>query len=389
MSVQRFKDLFRKFLGEDMTSAEVRDLQSYVQDESHVQTLDELLLQAYTDPSLAVDADYDKAQVYEKLKILIQAQAPVVSVHRTRVWKRIAVAAIILVTLGAGVFYLFTINKGGGRITVPEKVAARDVAAPSTSRATITLAGGERVFLDSASSGTLATQGAVQVRKLEDGQISYAGQSDKLTYNTLFNPRGSKVISLTLGDGTQVWLNAESSLRYPAAFTGNRRPVEITGEAYFEVAHDSRRPFIVSKGGTAITVLGTHFNVNAYDDEPAMKVTLLEGSVSVNAGGGQLLLKPGQQAVQANQLTLNSTPDIKQVLAWKNGVFDFGGQSFTASMRQLERWYNIKVVYDGPVPSGRLGGKISRDLTLMQVVKVLDGVVATFKFENNVLHILP
>lgn len=245
--------------------------------------------------------------------------------------------------------------------------------APSSSKATITLANGQIVALDGISSGTLvASQGAVNVMKTEDGQIVYKGTSKQIAYNTLYNPRGSKVISLRLNDGSIVWLNSQSSIRYPVAFVGDERQVEITGEAYFEVAKNLTKKFIVASNGLNIEVLGTHFNVNSYNDNKNIKVTLLEGSVKIIKGAGTFILKPGQQAQVANEIQVLNGANIESVMAWKNGFFSFSGTSVEELMNILGRWYNVEIVFNKSIPNRQFGGQIATSANLSQVVKVLN-----------------
>ena len=264
--------------------------------------------------------------------------------------------------------------------------------APETNKAMITLANGQKVYLDSAVNGTLAMQGNVKLVKLANGQIAYQTASgetiNEIKYNTLTNPRGSKVIDMTLADGSQVWLNAGSSVTYPVAFVGNERRVAITGEAYFEVAHNTAMPFKVSKGEMEVTVLGTHFNVNAYDDESDIKVTLLEGSVKVIKGpstgsGLQTVLKPGQQAQVTNEVKVVNDADLEQVMAWKNGLFNMKGTDLAALMRQVARWYDVQVSYEGPQQQKSFGGSINRDVDLSDVLKALEQYGIHFRMEKG------
>jgi ferric-dicitrate binding protein FerR (iron transport regulator) len=273
--------------------------------------------------------------------------------------------------------------------SVPVK---KDIAAPTSNRATLTLSSGNIIYLDSTAKGILASQGNVNIQKTENGEIVYTGKSNskEVEYNTLTNPRGSEVASIVLSDGSKVFLNAESSLTYPVFFARNERKVEITGEAYFEVAKDPAKKFMVTGNGVTTEVLGTHFNVNTYKDEASIKVTLLEGSVKVSAGAHQNILKPGQQAAIANdEIEINRAVDINQVMAWKNGIFNFENMTVDQAMRQLARWYDIDFVYDKKVPDTKLTGKMDRFLTLQQALSGLDGLVAHFKIEGRTVHISP
>jgi transmembrane sensor len=285
----------------------------------------------------------------------------------------------------------------------PAAAQVRDIAPPAANRAMITLAGGQKVYLDSVGNGALALQGTVRLVKTAAGKITYntaggsatgkgnaAGGSSAaaLTYNTLTNPRGSQVISLTLDDGTRVWLNAASSVRYPVAFTGPDRTVEVTGEAYFEVAENAAQPFIVKKGQTEVRVLGTRFNVSAYDDEKDMRITLLEGIVKVQAEQSEAILRPGQQAAvgpdaatrqalagpgpnmaaAGGAIKVTGDIDLDAVMAWKNGRFSFQNADLSAVMRQLSRWYDVDIEYEGVPPKRAFNGAIGKDLTLNQVL---------------------
>ena len=344
-------------------------------------------------------------------------------VHRIPVIRRLLVAAAIACGLLIGGYWLVTKYAKNERPTIVQTPRPTDIPAPAANRAMITLGNGQRVYLDSAGNGALAQQGNAQVVKEANGQVAYkvANSTDRqMIFNTLTNPRGSQVVNLTLSDGTRVWLNAESSLRYPVIFTGQGRTVEITGEGYFEVKKKPDQPFIVDvKNGAKIEVLGTTFNVNAYRDEDKIKATLVEGSVrvavarssnvGVNTSGDKpsVVLKPGQQA-QVAGLTLNDDTgnagvavgkvsvlndvDIAAVVAWKNGLFAFNNADLPTVMRQLARWYNIEVTYEGRIPEKKFqfNGKMGKDLTLNNVLDLLANAQVHFVIEaGNKLVIRP
>lgn len=303
---------------------------------------------------------------------------------------RVAAAAVLLFLAGGAYWFLTRTPKQIEVVKTPE--LTNDVKAPETSLAMITLANGQKVYLDSAANGTLAMQGGIQVTKLADGQITYSGGSNEVMYNTLSNSRGSKVVAITLADGSKVWLNSESSLTYPTVFIGGERKVEITGEAYFEVAKDVSKKFIVSSNGAFTEVLGTHFNINSYKDESSLKVTLLEGSVRITNAANSQLLVPSQQAqINANgTIVVNRGVDIEQVMAWKNGEFQFGDKADIATiMKQISRWYNIEVEYTDTI-KGHIGGSISRDVNVSQVLKMLEKTGGmNFKIEGNKVTVMP
>lgn len=296
--------------------------------------------------------------------------APVVRMRRSYFRRMMPAAASVLVLLSVGVYWWYS-HKQKETPHQPGRQLAQDVE-PGQFKARLTLDDGSTIILDSTASGQLATQGnSVIVNK--DGQLVYnaatsSGDHAPLSYNTLSTPRGGQY-RLVLPDGSSVWLNAASSIRYPAAFTGNKREVEITGEAYFEVSHGM--PFIVHVNHkTDVEVLGTHFNINAYDDEGSIRTTLLEGRVKVQSA----ILKPGQQAVFTNdsRLTVQNDINTEEVIAWKNGGFYFNGADIQTVMRQVARWYDVDVVYEGQIPGGHFKGKPSRSATLSQMLKMLE-----------------
>lgn len=303
----------------------------------------------------------------------------VVPLYR-RSFFRVAVAASILLFIAAGGYFLF-FHRSEKRVEVVKTEAVKDVEAPRITKAMITLADGRTVSVDSINSGMLAQQANVKVTKSGDGKIVYSGNASELVYNTLTNPRGSKVIDMALADGSHVWLNAGSSITYPVSFMGNERKVSVNGEAYFEIAHHAARPFIVSKNDVAVTVLGTHFNVNAYDDETGIKVTLLEGSVNVSNKVRAVTIRPGQQAQVTDNLTVRNNVDVEQVIAWKNGLFSFDGAGFREVMREIARWYDLEVSYAGAVPAGTFKGKIGRDLSLSDLLAGLSSSRIRYKTE--------
>lgn len=307
---------------------------------------------------------------------IAQDESLVVSLKgRTHLWKRIAVAASII---GAIFFAGYWMMKDkptddGPQTTV---IQTNDVQAPDKNRAQIKLSDGTVVYLDSAANGELAMQGNVKLVKNANGEIEYNRESaivnGEIQYNTLFNPRGSRVQPLTLSDGTKVWLNSESSIKYPIAFNGSQRKVEITGEAYFEVTHDASKKFIVVSNGVNTEVLGTHFNINSYTDEGSLKVTLLEGSVKVVNPESSIVIKPGQQAQVTGGIKVSSNVDVEQVMAWKNGSFQFKQAGIESIMREIARWYDIEVVYEGDKPAGQYAGMISRNTNLSEVLKIFE-----------------
>jgi transmembrane sensor len=283
-------------------------------------------------------------------------------------WRRWTVAASLLIMVSvAGYFFL---NKD-----LPEaeygKALKQDLA-PGSNKAILTLSGGKRIILTDAKNGQLATEGGSLIQKTADGQVVYGAEvSDApIVMNTMSTPRGGQY-HLTLADGTGVWLNAASSITYPSGFSGNQRQVEITGEVYFEVAHNAEKPFLVKSGSQIVEVLGTHFNINAYPDENRIKTTLLEGSVAISSAGHRQKLKPGQQAVLSGQSLKISEADTDEAMAWKEGYFQFADADIKTVMRQISRWYDVDVVFEGPVTKQTFTGRVSRFRNISNVLKIV------------------
>lgn len=307
-------------------------------------------------------------------------------------------AASLLLILAAGGYWFLKPGDGGSVAQQEEKMESPgDVKAPGGNRASLTMADGSVVYLDSQMNGQLAVQESVQVLKLADGSVQYkATNSDAHTlpvaYNTLINPKGSRVVNITLSDGTRVWLNAGSSITYPVSFSRNERRLSITGEGYFEVAHDNDRPFRVIAGGLTVGVLGTHFNVKAYADDHLTTTTLLEGSVKVNAGDQVAIIRPGQQvrlSQGSGRLETVNNVNTDEVMAWKEGLFQFNNSDIQMVMRELSRWYDVEVLYPEGVPEGTYWGSIRRDQNLSDVFKVLEESGAHFKITGKQVTVLP
>jgi len=302
----------------------------------------------------------------------------------SRKWVRYAAAVFILA--GLGLFYLLQPKTASNAQQVAEQNVVNDVA-PGKNGAILTLIDGSTVVLDSLGNGWLTTQSGTKVQ-LVNGQLVYeAGAAPPVAvgYNTMTTPKGRQ-FQLVLPDGSKVWLNAASSIRYPIVFNGAERRVEITGEAYFEVAHHASKPFRVQVNNeTEIEVLGTHFNINAYDNEESINTTLLEGAVRIKNNKQRIVLTPGQQAQVSGRQAIKVVDDVDvdKVMAWKNGVFNFNDASLQEVMRQLERWYDIEVVYEKDVPPLEFYGKMGKDLSLTAVLSGLEKSNVHFRLEEG------
>lgn len=303
------------------------------------------------------------------------------------------VGAASLLIVAASIFFFYLINSGAFKHTPAYNHNVLADIRPGGNKAILTLSDGRVLALDSLSSGLLAQQGSVHVLKSAQGQVDYragGSPSGEVTYNTMTTPRGG-TFKLTLSDGTKVWLNAGSSLRYPVSFNGlKERRVELSGEAYLEVAANKSSLFYVEAGKATVKVLGTHFDVMAYSDEKEIQTTLLEGGVAVSQDAFVKVLRPGQQAriTQDGALSVFDV-DADDYVAWKDGLIDLHHSDLAAVMRQISRWYDVEVVYEGSaMPSRALGGVVPRTLNLSEVLKVLKLMGINYRLEGRKLTVI-
>ncbi|WP_316815486.1 FecR family protein [Pedobacter nyackensis] len=329
------------------------------------------------------DEELEEAQ--QNIYSAIQAQTK----HTTIYWPRIAAAAVILIVFGLGLsFYKNRDNKQN----LAGKEIANDIK-PGSNKATLTLADGRKIVLDDAKNGLLVETKGVKISKTADGELGYMSTNAtaaNVEINTIETPLGGQY-QINLPDGTKVWLNSASVLKYPVKFTGKERKVELSGEGYFEVAKNKSKPFrVITQNNEGIEqqteVLGTHFNINAYSDDMNIKTTLLEGSVKVNrlqAGTKKQeseILRQGQQSVlNTRSMTVNSV-DTEAIVAWKNGQFMFNNEELKNAMKSLSRWYNVDINYDGNFEDISIGGTVSRKNTLAQTLRLLE-LTGNFKFK--------
>lgn len=385
LSKERIVYLLKAYSNNTATEDEEQELFSWVNEsdyhiplQQHIATLTGQYNSHEELPLVDWEHLYD--QILDKALIKQHHRVP-----RPIVWLRWSASAAAIFLIAASVYwYVHSSEKRVAAVVNKELPAMRDIAAPADTKAVLTLADGSRIALDSISDGTLAKQGNVHIVKQADGRITYNGAGTETLYNTLNVPRGSKVVTISLSDGTQVWLNSESSLRYPAAFTGSERRVEITGEAYFEVTHNAAMPFLVTKNDMEIKVLGTHFNINTYNDEGTSKVTLLEGSVKVSKLNSQSFLKPGQQAQIGNGIRLVKGVNLEEVMSWKNGMFQFGQKAdLRLIMKKIARWYDVDVDYEGTAINQQFGGEMPMSSNLSQVLEILKTSGVKFTIEGK------
>jgi len=342
------------------------------------------------DTGLMGDEETVKSKLYSSIT------AKIVSTQRYGRIRRpymCAAAAVALAFLAVG-FYRF----------IHEPTRLKQVAhnktndlKPGENKATLTLANGQKIVLTKNLVGRLSRQGNVNVSMNVNGSIAYTTTADGqtqnagTTYNTLTTKKGEQ-FPLILADGTQVMLDAASSITFPVAFTGKKRMISIKGQAYFKVVHNEHQPFEVLVKGQTIRDVGTEFNINAYDDEGVVKTTLLEGSVKVAKAGESVILTPGQQSQVTdnnNAITVIKNADISSAVAWKNGLFQYNNASIQEVMRQISRWYNVDIEYEGTIPQRQFSGKMQRDLKASQVLDLLSFTRIHFKIEGKKIIVTP
>ncbi|TDX00898.1 FecR family protein [Dinghuibacter silviterrae] len=357
----------------------------------YLETQDQEELRRLMDAHFQAEAAADRAHPPEAERLLTLIHERIQG-RKDRPWiltlKKLAVAALVLLMAGSAILYFLP---GRSPATMPPAVSgnAHD-RPPGRNNALLTLADGRTITLDSAADGGLARQGNTQVIKL-NGQIAYkdAGGAQAL-FNTISTANGNQY-QLLLPDGTKAWLNAASSMRFPTAFNGKERRVEVTGEAYFEVAKNPAMPFTIEAGNGEIEVLGTHVDINAYPDEPTVKTTLLEGAVAVKRAEARQVLEPGQQAAFSAQggITLSKNVDVARETAWKDGFFWFDNTDMHTLMRQVSRWYDVDVTFKGNIEDDGFSGKIRRDVPLSKFLKVLEQYDVHFTIEGRKITVQP
>ncbi|GAB3906708.1 FecR domain-containing protein [Mucilaginibacter boryungensis] len=347
---------------------------------------------------IMVETSLSKEEHRQQILARIHAETSILPAKsKTRkLWARISVAASALLVLSASAYFILRPKPE----QQPQTAQLIGDIRPGGSKAILTLANGEKVQLTGAKNGLLARQGAVVIAKNAEGQLRYSDdQPEKTTdnaslYNTVETPRGGKY-KLILADGTTAILDAASSIRYPVAFNGAERKVEITGQVYFEVVHNASKPFRVGVKGQIVEDLGTSFNINAYDDEPVIKTTLIDGSISLTKSGQVTILKPGQQAINYSGITTAGVKvvaaNVDEAIAWKNDLFLFNKESLESVMRKISRWYDVDIIYpkNQPIHESYLGG-MTRYSNVSQVLKMLE-ITGDVRFEikNKAILVLP
>jgi transmembrane sensor len=384
MSEERIRLLLQLYLNRSASDTETRELFFLLEQAEDSQSVREQVAAFWAAYDVEKEPLHsDMADFYDS----IIAKTPVGRSKKTNWLPWIAVAAsLILVVFGVRFFVQQSAKQN---IKVKIQATKTDIA-PGGDKAVLTLGNGSKIVLDSIHNGLLAMQSGSSVSKTGNGVVAYhedkTAQPDQISYNTLSTPRGGQ-FQLVLSDGTRVWLNAASSIIYPTAFAGRERRVTITGEAYFEVVHNDKSPFMVSVNGLTIEDVGTHFNIKAYQDETETTTTLLEGAVRIDGR----TIRAGEKAVADKSGSIQvSEGNPEQAVAWKNGFFYFADADLETVMRELSRWYDFEVKYESKIPERQFDGMIGRSLTLGQVLKGLSKERVNYSIERgNQLIIKP
>lgn len=385
MRINKLKELLDRYLSGKATPEEAATIEKWYAEADK------------TPIRQAADVSAVKENIYQKINAELNDTHKTIPLYKKEWFVRVAAACILLIA-GISSWYVQNTKQISRKAIVtsaPKPVPGDDVPSPSSVYAELVLADGRKIRLDSARNGSIATQRSAEIVKRAEGWIAYtpaASINAATEFNTLTVPRGSRIISLEMADGTIAVLNAASSITYPTAFTGNSRKVTITGEVYFEVAKNESKPFYVEHEDVSIKVLGTHFNVNSYADEKTIAVTLLEGAVSVTHGSTVKTIVPGQQANTNQQggIVVDGDVDMEEVMAWKNGRFQFGEKAGLRSiMRQLSRWYDVDVEYRGEADP-QFWGSMTRSVNVSEVLEMLEETGRVkFKIEGKKIFVMP
>jgi hypothetical protein len=326
-----------------------------------------------------------------------QNEIEIIPTFAPRMWYQLGIAASILILITTGLFF-YSNRTADDKIDAKVVETKESIITPGDDKAILTLSDGTKIILEDAKNGILANQAGVSIQKTSDGELLYSFSNsantvapetkENIIYNKIETPVGGKY-QVNLPDGSKVWLNSSSSLRFPALFNGNTREVELSGEAYFDVSKNKSKPFKVITKDQIVEVLGTQFNINSYSDEGPIKTTLIEGSVKIIYKDKVVLLSPGQQFQPKESVAAVVEADTEEVVAWKDGYFIFKNEDIKSIMRKVSRWYNVEVSYSGNIPEVGFGGNISRSKDISEVLDVLQLTNAIhFKVEGRRITVM-
>ncbi len=390
-SHQRLEDLMALYFAQRISLAEQDELWGYINDPFYQQQIKDLIPDS-TQQDLSEEGLEE--QRADAILGLIFAKADQedkkIRVMGKAMWRRISVAAAVVAILCIGGWFYYSGPKAP-ELGVDTDLVHQDVPA-GTEGATLRLADGRTIVLGDAAEGEIASEAGIMVEKGVDGELTYrveALEGDVQHPHVLATDRG-QTYRVLLPDGSTVWLNAMSELTYrPALVEAGKRVVQLKGEAYFEIAKDTKHPFVVKSRNQEVQVLGTHFNVNAYNDEPFVTTTLLEGAVRLHTGGVERLLSPGQQAVNRGGELRIRTVNLDNITDWKDGDFAFQQVDFRTALRKIERWYDVEMVYDESLPKDlAAGGWISRKKSLASVLRFIESTkMVRFRIEGRKVYV--
>ncbi|PSL30992.1 FecR family protein [Chitinophaga ginsengisoli] len=386
MNKAEFEQLLKRYRDDTLQDGELEKLYAYIDEGTYPEVIDQWLDETFQDPAYAVHSkDYDPSAVFTLLEDRLEKKKRVFGW-----WKAAAATAAAAVIL---LLVNISLQQRNKPVPINVTAAADFDAPPGKNGAVLTLANGSQILLDSSSNGVLAQEGNARLLK-EEGRLNYHKngivRNATPVYNMVTTPRGRQ-FKLVLSDGTQVLLNAGSSIRFPTVFTGRERRVEISGEAFLEVAQTAEMPFVIQLNKSEVVVLGTQFNVTDYSDEDNARTTLLEGAVKLRTAMQEMVLKPGQQArMERNNGRLSSkTVDTDQIIAWTRGRLSFDNTNFADLMRQISRWYDVDIVYKGAIPDIHIGGSLHRDVNLSIVMEFLGTNGVHYNISDRTITILP
>jgi transmembrane sensor len=342
------------------------------------------------DNELMRDEETVKSDIYLSLTSNLKTSRNKKAISRLY---KYAIAASVLIFASFGIYFLANKQSPIEQITRNKP----DDLKPGENKATLTLSNGQKIILTKNMTGQLSKQGSMNIQMAPGGKVIYTPANKEntvetaVTYNTLTTKKGEQ-FPLVLADGTQVTLDAASSITFPVSFSGNERKVTITGQAYFKVVHNEQKPFLVNVKGQTIRDIGTEFNINAYDDEGAVQTTLLAGCVKVSKANESLILMPGQQsqvADNSDKITLIKNINTSTAVAWKNGLFQYDNANIQTVMRQFARWYDMDIQYEGAIPKRTFSGKMQRNLNASQVLDLLSFTKIHFRIEGKKVIVTP
>jgi transmembrane sensor len=376
-----FIKLYQKYLEGRCTPQEIEQLEAYKDDLN------------WPHESWQNDLG-DKNELYSRLRNKIHESIGHTNHHRWYSNVKLKLVALMIISLSIGLYFWIEIKAGEQQRKYATARVVHKIM-PGGNKAYLTTTNGSIITLDGAANGLVTAQSGIKISKVKEGLLKYTSDrtstSGETGFNLISTPRGGQY-QVELADGTHVWLNSATSLKFPANFTGNERKVELSGEAYFEVAKNPSKPFLVTANGVTVKVLGTHFNIMGYADEKEVKTTLLEGSVKLSYNGNTAMLNPGQQGSIGGLQTAFKVDnvDVDDIVAWKNGLFAFNNEDIQTIMKRISRWYDVDVVFPENFKRKNFGGTISRFKDVSQVLTSLELTRSVhFKLEGRRIIVMP